>query len=363
MSALNDSKGRIDYFDIAKAIGMILVIMGHSGFLFDNLKTFFFSFHMALFFVLSGMIICLKNEVSSDMKGLIAKKVKSLMIPYLWFSGLYIIVYIVNVLLGYMSINELLQNVIYMVDMYGDSTLWFIPALLLSEVGFVYLCKRIPDKINLPLTVLIGYVCYGVQLIITPIWARYNDNLLITNLIDFLRGFLRAGVALSFVAIGYYGYKYLNNRFMAGAVKPKWIMRLGYIITGVICMAVTYIVALKNETVDFHRVVLGNYSLFLLCGILGSFGIIFISMGIYKMRLLSFFGINSLIIMCTHLNCYVLYGAIRWAWLVDTIVTRAKSYIFMLNIVIASLVLEAIIIVVINRFLPFMVGKRVVKSE
>ena len=48
-------KKRIEYIDIAKGIGMILVVIGHC----INDKTFpgtwIYSFHMPLFFVLSGL--------------------------------------------------------------------------------------------------------------------------------------------------------------------------------------------------------------------------------------------------------------------------------------------------------------------
>ena len=41
---------RISYIDMAKGIGIILVVLGHSIFPSENLTTWIYSFHMPLFF-------------------------------------------------------------------------------------------------------------------------------------------------------------------------------------------------------------------------------------------------------------------------------------------------------------------------
>ena len=57
-------KNRINSLDMAKGIGIILVVVGHSTFLEENVLTWISSFHMPLFFVLSGILIRKKNEES-----------------------------------------------------------------------------------------------------------------------------------------------------------------------------------------------------------------------------------------------------------------------------------------------------------
>lgn len=44
-----------NYIDIAKGIGIILVILGHSG-VNSEIKDFIYGFHMPLFFVISGYL-------------------------------------------------------------------------------------------------------------------------------------------------------------------------------------------------------------------------------------------------------------------------------------------------------------------
>lgn len=71
--------------DIAKAIGIILVVWGHSGAPFSS---FIFRFHMALFFVLSGW--CFKDKHiknSKDFFSWIISKIKGLYIPFVIFNA------------------------------------------------------------------------------------------------------------------------------------------------------------------------------------------------------------------------------------------------------------------------------------
>ena len=50
----NILKKRINYFDIAKGLGILLMIIGHMPIKNEYLKNFIFCFHMPLFFAISG---------------------------------------------------------------------------------------------------------------------------------------------------------------------------------------------------------------------------------------------------------------------------------------------------------------------
>jgi len=62
-------KKRILYFDIAKGIAILAVIIGHLGGLPDILGRFIFSFHMPLFFLISGYFM-----KPMSMKGIFRKR-------------------------------------------------------------------------------------------------------------------------------------------------------------------------------------------------------------------------------------------------------------------------------------------------
>ena len=92
MTFSSKTKERIDWIDYAKALGVFLVIMGHTykGYSFIG---WIYSFHMPLFFFLSGTT--LKIEQISC-KEFFKKRVKALLIPYILYSAVYIILEVVK---------------------------------------------------------------------------------------------------------------------------------------------------------------------------------------------------------------------------------------------------------------------------
>ena len=382
------TKSRIDYFDIAKGFGIILVIIAHTGFATDYLSCYINSFHMPLFFILSGMLSNYLNEINMELRPLVLKKIRGLMIPYISFSILYVVLYTVTYYMGLVKKEDFLQSVIYMITLYGDSTLWFLPALLIGYIVFYFLQRKLKGFWVLAFSMALALLSYLIQTLITPIWARNADNLLITNLIDFARGFLRGFIVASFICLGYFIYQYVikgvystdndkdisscgnenidqnDNKFTNGSEGKKVdysdcniAKRIKALIIGVFLLLVTAFLCRINTTVDFHRLVLGNVIFFYINAVLGSVGLIFVCMAIRNLKVISFFGRNSLVIMCTHLNFYILFAAINVAWIVNNYVTRAKSYVFMAVIVVSALLMETILIIIINRFFPFILGK------
>ncbi|MDT3844233.1 MAG: acyltransferase family protein [Bacillota bacterium] len=86
------TKSRIELIDIAKAITIILVILGHTT---GNLETpmyrrLLYGFHMPLFFFLAGMSTKPKTLHSfDDWKKYISKTILALVVPYVIFAFIY----------------------------------------------------------------------------------------------------------------------------------------------------------------------------------------------------------------------------------------------------------------------------------
>src|SRR6056300_1439805 len=84
---------RFDYVDIARFYGIFLVYYGHVVERFMYLKIeaaalqykYIYSFHMVLFFFLSGMVISEKT-LKLSFAGFLKKKFKTRVIPYLFFN-------------------------------------------------------------------------------------------------------------------------------------------------------------------------------------------------------------------------------------------------------------------------------------
>lgn len=75
-------KKRMDYLDVAKGIAIFLVMMGHAALAFDtpNWRLTIYSFHMPLFFLVSGVVV---GRAKDGWRPFLKKNVLTLLVPYL----------------------------------------------------------------------------------------------------------------------------------------------------------------------------------------------------------------------------------------------------------------------------------------
>lgn len=135
---------RLDYIDIAKGLGMLTIIWGHivhEG--WSN--QFVYSFHIPLFFFLSGMVF---NASKYQTVGeLIKKRVKTLLIPYLIFSIITWALWVGMRVVSHDATNywyPLLQTFIAQGSagfLRHNLPLWFVTCLFVVEIMYYYINK------------------------------------------------------------------------------------------------------------------------------------------------------------------------------------------------------------------------------
>lgn len=79
-----------DFITIAKGIGIMLMVLGHSGFC-DFGNAVIHMFHMPLFFFVSGY--CLKEKYFSDGLGFARRRVKGLYFLYVGWGLLFLLLH------------------------------------------------------------------------------------------------------------------------------------------------------------------------------------------------------------------------------------------------------------------------------
>mgnify|MGYP002676381710 CR=1 FL=1 len=123
---------------------MILVITGHLC-VSASLRKFIYSFHMPLFFILSGFVY---NVARTRTRKVI--QIKKIFTEYIKWSGIYLIFdYIVRYgVERTRTEQELLNEVIYTISFYGVSVLWFLSSLTIG-LAFVLLVGEKSDKFYL----------------------------------------------------------------------------------------------------------------------------------------------------------------------------------------------------------------------
>ena len=353
------STKRLDYLDMVKGIGIFFVVLGHIEYISNPLRVWISSYHMPLFFIVSGLLMAIKNEPERDFQSTLQKKFRGIIIPYLWFSLVYFFIDIANVtVLHNIDVHTFIVDTISSATFYGMSVLWFLPALFVADISFVRLKKRLPDKIVIPLLIVLALVAYAIQrLLLNPLYDNYIDSLLITSLINFVRVFLRAMIGLSFVGYAYYIH-ILISKLVPGindtsSRKTKIILFL----TGIVMLAINIYLSTVNDAVDMHYMILNNVFLYYLGAFLGCYGIILICMSLPSFKLVTYFGRNSLVVMACHVNFFILYASLRIAFKVDQYTTFAKHYIFLAVTMVFVFLLSTFVIEAINRFFPFVLGK------
>ena len=353
-------KQRIHYFDLAKGIGIILVVLGHLEFISMPLRYFIVSFHMPMFFMISGMLIQITNEEKRDMKTILKRKFNRMMVPYISFSILYFFIEIIYFkLTGLSSWETIFDNVFQSLCLHGVSVLWFLPAIFFGEIMFLFIRKHFSHPLTILIVLVLNIIMYFANNREKILYALYPVPSYHIYLHYIIVTFLRCFFSMAFICIGYYIYFFLKDRK---------ILPVPELLTGILFMGITVYVSQVNGAVDLHFLVFSNIFLYLTSSILGSMGVILICRSLEHFsktipyRIIEYYGVNSLIVMATHINSYILYFCIVISMHFNKYVTHAKNYIFCTSIMILVFLSEFFVIEIINRFFPFILGKPIRKG-
>jgi fucose 4-O-acetylase-like acetyltransferase len=139
---------RIDYIDVAKGIGILLVVMGHNDFslLSPFLFKLIYSFHMPMFFFMSGIFF--KPDLS--FLTLLRRRFDSVLKPYIFITLLIFFATISFTKVSFAQSITRLLKALYGNGHYLDWVqLWFLPHLFVVSL-FAFLFYRLTRRINAP---------------------------------------------------------------------------------------------------------------------------------------------------------------------------------------------------------------------
>ena len=337
---------RINYIDMAKGIGILLVVFGHSSFPTPEANQWISSFHMPLFFLLSGMLLSHTDAHEKPFGTTIKKKARTILIPYLCFSIFSIIFSAIldtATFAAYLP-NALLQTVV----LYGISVLWFLPSLFFGEAVFLFIRKHT----SLPVTALLSlFVCLISVLVVNTYHYHYLidfDSYLSLLGAYLISVFVRAGMAVAFLALGYFSH----HLFFQKEHKP-----ITYAALACLFLALNLYLAFKNEAVDLNNMVFHDYRLYFPAAYCGGMFVICLCAALPAWKPLMVIGKESLIIMATHMNCRFLGICYAVGSLALSLLPFLGQFGYMLVCIAAMFVLEAAAIYFIHRFCPFIIGQ------
>ena len=150
-----NTNNRLAYLDIAKCIGIIMVVAGHVYKLPDVVCNVIFSVHMPLFFIISGFCFSIREE--ERFSAFLKRNARSLLLPYAITSALVIIVNVIKCLIkGYDAAAAFLYWLISAI--YGSGSregiletlnldagaigvIWFLLALFVGRITFYFVVR------------------------------------------------------------------------------------------------------------------------------------------------------------------------------------------------------------------------------
>lgn len=283
-------KQRIEWVDILKGIAIISVVIGHraggNGLLIPTaLKVWIYSYHMPLFFFLSGVVFSI--DKFTNFKEFLVKKIKTLLLPMVIFSMVRIIFCYVYyfLILGNESYNTIkmlrLTAGIIIQRTSGNyrGCLWFLNCLFLSHIILYWVIKLLKNK---------------YKFILCALFIFYSLGVLYVKLIGIQ---LPWYIELSFIAVIFCGMGYLLKKNKGLILnKMSWVTTVIFFIVNVLATYENYLVAGKGVDLVFGSI--GNPILYLLESFAGILAFVSLFRNVKGLKVIQYIGRNSLVYYC-----------------------------------------------------------------
>jgi fucose 4-O-acetylase-like acetyltransferase len=332
---------RLEWADTAKGIGIIAVVVAHTALDFTWWGIFINSFHMPLFFFLSGLFF--RMAPGGSAAGLIRKRAARLLVPYFVFAGLSYLYFLLRYHLGFSSyyddlnVYQVFFGIFYSAGlrewMDFNLPLWFLTCLFVTEMLFLAFKKTFRTKLALASALVICAI------------AGYLDGL--WNPVK-----LPWGIDVALTAVVFFGAGHLLKDACAWLLaRPKAIrLALGLVF-------LTLNLAALTQRMNLNAKAHGQFYDFYFAAFCGIAWCLLLS-SLIRWKALTWLGRNALILLAVHMP--LLGIATRIAGLIPLemnpdLTEALRAFI--------TILMAVPIIHVITRYFPWMLGRGGLKSR
>ena len=337
---------RLTYLDMAKGIGIFLVILGHIEYIREDTLKWISSFHMPLFFVIGGILAYEKREEGRPLFSALAARARGTLVPYAAFTIMLLTMNTLEHLLepGALSGAQLARQYVDAATGYGIHILWFLPAYFTAGAIFLLLERGLrPVSRNLAI-LLLAVGAYGVTVIFRL------DQYAVTDLslagfagMDLLITLLRGILAMPFLLMGWY----LGAFYGRLSRKAFPVLALLLIPGGIL--------ALHLSVFDLHYLYVEPWHY--LAAFLSCAGLTALMRALPAIRPLAWLGRNSLVIMCTHATFFVVYYVSLGMFFIDNRLPLPQP-VFNLGVAVLVCAAEIPVVLVFNRYFGYLLGRK-----
>ena len=284
--------------DAAKAVAIVLVVLGHAKGIPAWFATAVYSFHVPAFFVLSGWFAT--RRAGDDPRALVVKLTRSLLVPYAVFFFAAYAYWLLTRGIGEKAQRwgdvpwwDPLTGFVSGIgpQLYVNPALWFLPAMFVTVPAYALL-RRVLSPWTLAL----------VSLPFALMWIAPGSIGL----------FPRAGIRLPFaldvlpVALAFYAI----GAAVSGMQSP-WRTPHAAGIAMVLLLPSWAVLAWANGRVDVVQLRFGASGwMFFAAALLGTALLLCASASLTRMRALQWIGRNTLLILCTHMPVFFVLSGV-----------------------------------------------------
>lgn len=311
---------RLDYIDAAKGIGILLMVLGHIW--TDScakIVIWLYSFHVPMFFILSGMVV--KYTGNLDKKPLceiIKRKCQQLLVPYIVFEILYVVLIGSRHSFNYDILQWHWYDGLMLKPVNGP--LWFLLCLLFVEIAFVCIHTFIKnDKLNCT----VALILYIVPFLIKTDNAQASFAILCCT-------------AYGFFSLGYYMFDFVKERELS------WVKILSLLFAGVI-------LAMINQKTNMYELNYKNPFLYSINAFITSMALVFLFKRV-RIKFLEFWGKNSIVMLALHVLCMSI--------ICKVLLINYQTFCGGLLLLFLVCMVLFPVAVITNKFMPQLVGKR-----
>ncbi len=357
---------RLHWIDTLKGIGIILVVLAHYS-LPIAFDTYIFSFHMPLFFFISGFLFDF-GKYAESASNFVKGRFKSLIVPYFCFAVITcIFCFLMDELYTPETIsikffeNSIFHGISHILVAFGPAIsynppLWFLTCLFVTELLFYVLAKKYYGE---PKRLVFWLIIAGIIGYLYPVYVPFR---------------IPWNVDVALAAIVFYGAGNLFRKFTEKESRSNFSLKLDsgftekfsrverYLPVIAVLLSLLYLGYLlkfpTDDKVNMNVIKYGNFFSFYLLAFAGIFTFVYLSKRIISSKVLEYYGRNSLIILALHFPLKdVLIKLVIIILGVDIEYIHYNTG-FALGLTVLSLILLVPVIYVINSYFPFLLGKK-----
>lgn len=336
-------KKRIEWLDSLRGFAMFFVVLGHIAANSSSQILLIYSFHMPLFFMISGATF--RAGKYSSFLACVKDKAKKLLLPYVF-------LYLINIPFWYLNkkilgtnshtLDEVLWGIVpanQSIETMSSGALWFLPALFLISVvfyGMVELDRK--GKLKLEASVLI---CFLLMVYLSLFYGKATP---------WHWAVVPMGIIFYFL-----GWAFIQNKdnflkLVQGRESSTDIAKIRFIVVGIALLAFGIWAAYTNGKISMHGNSYNTIALALISSTFISLALTMLMMKLPKIKLLDYAGKNSIIFFGFHI------ALIRF--LENWSVTDGFAASHVLATALIVFVAMVPVSMFVNRFCPFIVMKK-----